>query len=426
MDPKQIADAIQKLKDSGIDPEQLLNQQADGSGIRDMEQAKNHTYEFWKTQPVPSIDEEVTENTFIDAHVPISEIRQQPYTLPANFEWSDIDLTDDGELKEVYTLLSENYVEDDDAMFRFDYSPEFLRWALMPPGWLKPWHCGVRNGKNKKLLAFISAIPMDIRTYDKTNPMVEINFLCVHKGLRAKRVAPVLIREITRRVNLTGVFQAAFTAGIVIPKPIAVCRYWHRSLNPKKLIDVGFSVLPRNSTMQRTTKLYKLPEKTLTKGLVKMEDKHVPSAFKLIVNYLKKFDIAPEFKEDEFKHFFTNVDDVVYCHVVVDENGEVTDLLSFYNLPSTIVSHPKHKFIKAAYSFYNVATSVSLSDLLKDALILARDNNFDVFNSLNLMENSEDLLKELKFGIGDGNLHYYLYNWKCPNISAEKVGLVLQ
>ena len=55
--------------------------------------------------------------------------------------------------------------------------------------------------------------------------MVEINFLCVHKRLRSKRVAPVLIREITRRVNMTGVFQAVYTAGVVLPKPVASCRW---------------------------------------------------------------------------------------------------------------------------------------------------------------------------------------------------------
>ena len=43
--------------------------------------------------------------------------------------------------------------------------------------------------------------------YEKKKNLVEINFLCVHKKLRAKRLAPVLIREITRRVNLTGIFQ---------------------------------------------------------------------------------------------------------------------------------------------------------------------------------------------------------------------------
>lgn len=55
--------------------------------------------------------------------------------------------------------------------------------------------------------------------------MVEINFLCVHKKLRSKRVAPVLIREITRRVNLQGIFQAVYTAGVVLPKPVGTCRW---------------------------------------------------------------------------------------------------------------------------------------------------------------------------------------------------------
>lgn len=32
------------------------------------------------------------------------------------------------QVKEVYDLLSLNYVEDDDASFRFQYSAEFLHW----------------------------------------------------------------------------------------------------------------------------------------------------------------------------------------------------------------------------------------------------------------------------------------------------------
>jgi glycylpeptide N-tetradecanoyltransferase len=36
----------------------------------------------------------------------------------------------DDELREIYELLSAHYVEDDDNMFRFAYSKEFLRWAL--------------------------------------------------------------------------------------------------------------------------------------------------------------------------------------------------------------------------------------------------------------------------------------------------------
>jgi glycylpeptide N-tetradecanoyltransferase len=54
----------------------------------------------------------------------------------------------------------------------------------------------------------------------------------------SKRLAPVLIKEITRRVNLTNTWQAVYTAGVVLPRPVGRCRYWHRSLNPKKLIEV--------------------------------------------------------------------------------------------------------------------------------------------------------------------------------------------
>lgn len=36
------------------------------------------------------------------------------------------------------------------------------------------------------------------------------------------------------------------------------------------------------------------------------------------------------------------------------------------------------------------------------------------------MEN-KTFLEKLKFGIGDGNLQYYLYNWKCPGMEPEKV-----
>lgn len=150
--------------------------------------------------------------------------------------------------------------------------------------------------------------------------MVEINFLCVHKKLRSKRVAPVLIREITRRVNLQGIFQAVYTAGVVLPKPIATCRYvsilelisinllltriyiyciyvvyihkfvfqryWHRSLNPKKLIEVKFSHLSRNMTMQRTLKLFKLPENTKVPGFRKLVEADIPQAHKILTEVI--------------------------------------------------------------------------------------------------------------------------------------------
>lgn len=48
-------------------------------------------------------------------------------------------------------------------------------------------------------------------------------------------------------------------------------------------------------------------------------------------------------------------------------------MFSFYQLPSTVVDHPRYSTLKAAYSFYNVAKSAKLIDLMNDALVIARD-----------------------------------------------------
>jgi len=56
--------------------------------------------------------------------------------------------------------LRDHYVEDDQGKFRFDYSIDFLVWALTPPGAKKDWIVGVRGGKSNSLYGFITGIPV--------------------------------------------------------------------------------------------------------------------------------------------------------------------------------------------------------------------------------------------------------------------------
>lgn len=141
------------------------------------------------------------------------------------------------------------------------------------------------------------------------------------------------------------------------------------------------------------------------------------------MQYLSRFQLAPYFSEEEFIHWFSPRTDIIDSFVV-ENDGVITDFVSYYTLPSTVMHHPVHKTLKAAYSFYNVSTVTPWVALMTDALISAKQLNFDVFNALDLMENNE-FLTELKFGIGDGKLQYYLYNWKCPSMSSSSIGLVL-
>ena len=492
-------------------PEELRAKLALASMLGDTSSPETRRHVFWETQPVAQFTERragLEKGPIVVTSV--DQVKSKAYPLPSSFEWCDCDVTDEHVLNEVYDLLANNYVEDDDNMFRFAYPKAFLRWALQPPGYRVEWHLGVRVKSSGKLVAFITGIPATVVIDGAEVPMAEINFLCIHKKLRSKRLAPVLIKEITRKVNLRGVWQATYTAGTVLPRPIASCRYYHRSLNPKKLIDIGFSKLQPRMTMARTVKLYSVADTPATPGLRLMEERDVAQVRVLLAEFLERFRLYPRLDEDEVRHWLLSRPEVVTSYVITrpksaaaasaakkkrkkkkkktdtnaedvvgagddppptgsdgdattsgtlsdageantvngddeDEEGgggndhaeegeEVTDFISFYCLPSTIIGNERYKVLKAAYLYYYVCNTVSLKTLLGDALIMAKKDDFDVFNALDIMQNkvgkeahnNDNPLKELKFGIGDGNLQYYLYNWRVENdLVPSKVGLVL-
>ncbi|KAK8165021.1 acyl-CoA N-acyltransferase [Phyllosticta citrichinensis] len=386
------------------------------------------SYKFWQTQPVPSFEEKgkLAEDGPIKM-IDVDKVSKEPAPMVEGFEWVTMNLQDATELQEVYELLSHHYVEDGEAMFRFNYSASFLNWALKAPGWRDIWHVGVRATQSRKLVAFISGVPVRLRVRSKTVNSIEINFLCVHKRLRSKRLAPTLIKEITRRCYLNGIYQAIYTAGVILPTPVATCRYYHRSIDWEKLYEVGFSPLPRGSTKQRQVLKYKLPERTATNGLRPMQLKDVEAVQDLLTRYLQRSQMAQEFSKEEVEHWLLHKEDganeqVVWSYVVEDpSSGKITDFFSFYCLESTIIQDKANRTVRAAYLYYYATETaftggekelkVRLNELMKDCLILAKKAKFDVLNALTLLDNPL-FLEEQKFGAGDGQLHYYLYNYR--------------
>ncbi|KKY39155.1 putative glycylpeptide n-tetradecanoyltransferase [Diaporthe ampelina] len=430
-DSAKAAEAFKKLS---------LNEVMTGLALSGKNAKDMASYKFWKTQPVPRFDEEMPKD-FKEGPLKVQTVDDVPKEPPKlgieGFEWVTMDLTNDDEIKEVYQLLNGHYVEDDESMFRFNYGTAILKWALMSPGWSAEWHVGIRDCRlstKKPLVAFISAVPVNLRVRNNIIRTSEVNFLCVHKKLRNKRLTPILIKEVTRRSNLQEIWQGVYTAGIVLPKPVSTCRYYHRALDWKKLYDIGFSPLPPNSKPEWQIRKYTLPEKTTTKGLREMTKKDVPAVHKLMKKYVNRFDMAPEWDEDEVAHWLLQPrgegdEQVVWSYVVEDEDHRITDFFSFYNLESTVINNPRHKVVRVAYLFYygtevglaapfnKAATKERLNELVHDALILAKRARFDVFNALSLMDNTL-FLEQQKFGPGDGQLHYYLFNYRAKPITG--------
>ncbi|KAK7732469.1 glycylpeptide N-tetradecanoyltransferase [Cytospora paraplurivora] len=431
-DPAKAAEAFKGLSLNDV----MTGLALSGKNAKDMA-----SYKFWQTQPVPRFDEPISKAPFEEGPLKIQTVEDIPKEAPKlgieGFEWVTLDLTKEEEIKEVYQLLNGHYVEDDESMFRFNYGTAMIKWALMSPGWSADWHVGIRDCRlpNKKpLVAFISAVPVNLRVRKNVIRTSEVNFLCVHKKLRNKRLAPILIKEVTRRSNLNKIWQGVYTAGIVLPKPVSTCRYYHRALDWKKLYDIGFSPLPPNQKPEWQVRKYALPEKTTLRGLREMTKKDIPAVQKLMKRYEDRFDMSPEWDEEETAHWLLQPrgegdEQVVWSYVVEDDNHNITDFFSFYNLESTIINNPRHKVVRVAYLFYYAsevafqspfnkpALKTRLNELVHDALILAKRAKFDVFNALSLMDNTL-FLEQQKFGPGDGQLHYYLFNYRANPIAG--------
>ncbi|KAF6735362.1 Glycylpeptide N-tetradecanoyltransferase 2 [Oryzias melastigma] len=420
-DPFALLDSLPEKKQQEI--QRALHLFSLGTSLpKTLREAKKHTYRFWDTQPVPKLGDNVT------AHGPIvgseGSIRDEPYTLPPGFSWDTLDLSNPCIMKELCSLLNENYMEDDDNTIRLDFSSEYLQWVLQPPDCQSQWHCGVRVQTNKKLVGFVAAVPADVRVYETEKQMVHVRLLCVHKKLRQKRMAPVLIRELTRRVNLRGLYQAVYTADIVLPTPLSSCRLWHRPLNPRKLMEVNYPRLRQNMNLQRALKFNRLPEVTNTKGLRPMTKEDAPRILSLLQEHLCKFKLSPVLSQPQLEHWLLPRENVIDTYVVEGDDGSLTDVVSFYTVTSRVLNHPVHTGLRAAHLLYVISTGTELTDLMGDALILAKSKGFDIFTAFDVMDNAS-FLEKLKFAVSDKSLHYYLYNWTCPWMSPDEVGLVL-
>jgi len=117
---KEAIAALKKLNLEDV----MTGLAATGKNVKDMA-----SYKFWQTQPVPKLGEtDHIEEEGPFKVIDIDLVAKEPGPLIEGFEWVTMDLQDEGEVKEVFELLYGHYVEDEEAMFRFNYSESFFKW----------------------------------------------------------------------------------------------------------------------------------------------------------------------------------------------------------------------------------------------------------------------------------------------------------
>jgi glycylpeptide N-tetradecanoyltransferase len=327
---------------------------------------------FWDTQPVPQ------DGAIYESGKDIERERvvvHEPMKLPDGFSW------DHPKLEEAHKLLNDHYVGDE--TFRLSYSPETLKWAAETPGHENK---GIRHDESGALIGYISSVPIKVRVCEDILPMVQINFLCVHPDYRDRGFAPILISEIKRIANTNDIWQAMYTAVTKIPGSVAKSSYWHRFLNVKRLVKTGFY-----QTDRLREKYFEIRGNSQFR---RMTTKDIPKVTRVLEKYFKEFKVAPQIDKNWVKHWILPIHSYV--------NDETDDFISFYEIPYDRVDGTDT--VKQVYAFYMVG------DVYNDAFILARNQGYDVFNTLDVGQKRVDLEK-LKFIQGSGHVYYYLFNW---------------
>ena len=386
----------------------------------------HHPHKFWNTQPVVQSGEKPTFTGIIDndRHVNANFASHKPLPLPSGFEWSVIDTSDPVQRKELFEFLRDNYATHAENDFRYAYPEEFLEWAFHSPGYIPEWIVSVRFGPKKKIVGFIAGTPITIHINDEIHKIAAVDFLSVHHRLRGRNLAPVLIKEIIRRLAVINVFEAIYTAAEGIAQPYTLATYYHRMINIEKLVEINFTQIDRGETLESMKQKYYVPKINLP-GFRKMEEKDVPEVTVKLNEYQKQFIVGTVFTEEEVRYMLLPKKGILESFVVEDETThEITAFFSLLLLPNSVLNNTKYKeFLGADFYYYFVKPS-ELLNVASAVIYAAAELGVDVITCMDIAENGK-IISQLNFVQGDATQDHYIFNYAIDQFPPEKNGVSL-
>ena len=379
---------------------------------------------FWKSQPVGIA---ATKNPpgIIDGSKAKSTT---PVQLPTGLQWHDMPRDNTEEMQRLRTFLANNYVVDPEETFRLGYSAEFLSLFLSEghPTW------SVAITENGKMVGYIAAVKRRVCLMrENVEEIAEVNFLCVEGGKRGQALAALLIKEITRRVNLCDIFIAIFTCGTRLPsQPFASSRYYHKFLDLKTLNEIGFTsfsqeefnaakkkwqhkhVAPRiNSSVARAHILRPLKENDISTVVdLFSHERHLYA----IVEVMDKERLENQIKSKFLQHFVVEELDVISrTRKIVGYIATVDSQLIVLEKDTKI----ELRTVETATIHYQCGT---VSPAINQLFTLLQRQGKCVVNALTIASNML-MIKQENFCPGTGELYYHMYNYRLPVLQPYEV-----
>ncbi|ABW98206.1 nmt1 (nucleomorph) [Hemiselmis andersenii] len=344
----------------------------------------------------------------------LKNIPKNPNFFPFEICWKNLNLSNLHILHGVFSFLEANYIEDNESLFRFNYIHEFLNFNLKAPNWNSFFISGLSFKRGNKLIGLITSLPKLIVLKNYIISCSEINYLCLQKKIRSRKLVSVLIKEITRKLNSIGIVQAVYTTSVTFLESFITCRYYHYPLNIVKLFDLGFLKSPCLLNLKRI-----FPNKI---QLFKKKKKKKFSFYFGIRKKLINLNTYICFRKEDFLHWFRTVQGVFYVIFFSFRKKKNLKISSFYSLPNKIIEKKKKLFLFISYWYFGFF-KISLKICFKKLLQIIYDLGFDMFNTLGSFSKKK-FFKTLGFKKGNGLLQFHIFNWRKKKISDQENGLV--
>ena len=307
--------------------------------------------------------------------------------LPEYFEFKTLGLK---HLNEIYQLINNHYVEDQNNIVKLTFGRDFLYWYFkyIPDGYI------IGLLYHKILVGIVSAVFLDMIVYDNKIKVPYVNFLCIQKNLRRQNLAIYLIEELKSRMFQLKIPYALFWSNKNINKSFCLAKEFVIPINHEKLIAVEFlneNPQPRNIIKQNP--------------LCLMSKNDVENVFPKLNKFLEKFLIKPFFTAESAQHFLIPKKNILYSFVKRDENNQVTDFVNIYK--NYVYCIKKNKIISTAnlgFYFHETMQITELIELLIDKL---SKHGIDQLVFKNYSDNA--LIDITKFSTYN-DYYYYFYN----------------
>ena len=376
---------------------------------------------FWDQAPFKRNNQERNQIIQIDYffNADVGEIE-----LPEGYEWAEFDPENDYDIEIMTEFLNKHYQKYDK-----EYKPMYLKWLLTPPTYSQykrlenvprsTWFVGVRS-KNGILVGLITARPIIYQIDEKYIQTFTVDFLCTHKQLRGKGLAPVLVKEMYRRL---ATFQydigASFVANTHLPfnTTVKTSQIVFRPLTMEKISKTLFSSVPPEQ-LEKLKLKYENIQPTNDLQLIRFANtEDVPMMMNIYEDYCQKYRLSHTMNREEFEHYFVPNNEMIFTYVITNAQGEIKDFISLHAFWT-------RRGEKNAYLYYvSFINEMLLELLMRNVLFIMKSQGFDMIFANDVMGISNVFTRKLDFKSLDEICNYYFFNYNTQTIEKHECGM---